>query len=106
MSARQPQECEHTSHSPLPTLSPHYKRQLAMLIANLIETHLSDQSTFDVECDSERADQLDPSTNTINVPIKEDYHAHHRSTLNEDQRQALAEDGLCLSASIEHGAGS
>tara|TARA_R110002111_G_scaffold213676_2_gene276685 strand:+ start:53 stop:286 length:234 start_codon:yes stop_codon:yes gene_type:complete len=77
-----------------------------MLIANLIEAYLSEQSTFDVECDLERADQLDPLTNTTSVSIKEDSHAHHRRAINEDQRQALAEDGLCLSASIEHGTGS
>lgn len=74
---------EHTDHSSRPTLSRQNKHQLAMLIANLIETHLMAHGAFDVKVDTDPADQVHSSSNCFNnVSIKEDCHAHRRSTVD------------------------
>lgn len=107
MTAEQ-QESERKAPSPLPTLSRQCKHQLAMLIANLIEMHLSNQGGFDAEFDAEPADQV-RSSNCLNpnkVSIKEDCHACHRSTFDQDQRGAPSKDRVRLFASIEHGTSS
>lgn len=80
---------ESASHTqpPLPTLSQECKRQLAELIANLIETHLRVQDAIDAEGNAKPADQSHSSDNCLNlqqVSIKEDCHAHHGPTFGQD----------------------
>ena len=78
-------EADRTTHPPPLNLSRECQRELAMLVANLIETHLSIEDAFDAELDAGPADQPDSSSNCFNpdhVTIKEDCHAHHRSTFD------------------------
>jgi hypothetical protein len=42
------------ANSPTPTLSRECKHQLAMLVANMIETHLSSQPAIDTRFDAEQ----------------------------------------------------
>lgn len=97
-------------------LSPECKHQLARLVANMIETHLSSQPTLDVTYDPDRvpsstddfkSNNISPNNISINnISIKEDCHADHRSTFDQDHRDAPVEDRVCLLASIEHGSSS
>lgn len=74
------QESGNRTHSPPSSLSCECRGQLAILIANLIETHLNIQAA---ELDNELANQVHSSSSCLDahiVSIKEDYHAHCRST--------------------------
>ena len=73
------QESGHETQSSPPTLSRECKGQLAILIANLMETQLSIQ---DAELDREPADQTPSSSSYLDAntdSIKEDCHADSRS---------------------------
>lgn len=81
-----PAESESHAQPPLPTLSRECKRELAMLIANLIEVHLCIQGAIDAERNAKPADQGHSSSNCLNpqqISIKEDCHAHHGPTFNQ-----------------------
>ena len=69
------QESEYAADFPLPTLSRDCKRQIAMLIANLIELHLSSQIAFDAE-PAKPVHSSSNCSNSNNASIKEDCHAH------------------------------
>lgn len=108
MTAEQ-QESELTTHSPRPSLSRQDKHQLAVLIANMIEMHLSSQVNLEAEFAANPPDEVHSASDDFasrNISIKEDCHAHHRSAFDQNHRHAPGEDRLRLSASIEHGAGS
>ena len=108
MTAEQ-QESEHTTHSPRPSLSRQDKHQLAVLIANMIEMHLSSQVNPEAEFAANPPDQVHSASDdfaSCNISIKEDCHAHHRAAFAENHLNAPAADRLRLPASIEHGAGS
>ena len=86
MTAQQ-QESEHTTHSPRPSLSRQDKHQLAVLIANMIEMHLSSQASFEAESAADPADHFHSSSDNVaprNISIKEDCHAHHRAAFAEN----------------------
>jgi hypothetical protein len=95
----------HANSSP-PTLSQECKHQLAVLIANMIAMHLGTQPVFDAGFDADQVRSSSDDFKSNNISIKEDCHAHHRSTFDQDHRLAPAEDRVCLLASIEHGASS
>ena len=61
MTAKQ-QESEHTTHSPRPSLSRQDKHQLAVLIANMIEMHLSSQAGFEAEFAADPAENIHSSS--------------------------------------------
>ena len=93
--------------SPTPTLSRECKHQLALLVANMIETHLSSQPAIDTRFDAEQEVQSSSGDfKSNNISIKEDCHAHHRSTFDQDHRHSPAEDRVRLLAPIEYGASS
>ena len=86
MTAQQ-QESEHTTHSPRPSLSRQDKHQLAVLIANMIEMHLSSQPVGDVDVAADPVGEVDSSSDNFvsrNISIKEDCHAHHRAAFAEN----------------------
>lgn len=86
MTAQQ-QESEHTTHSPRPSLSRQDKHQLAVLIANMIEMHLSSQPIGDAESAEGPANHFNSSSDDFasrNISIKEDCYAHHRAAFAEN----------------------
>ena len=93
MTAQQ-QESEHTTYSPRPSLSRQDKHQLAVLIANMIEMHLSSQPVGDAEVAADPVGEVDSSSAHFhsssesvasrNISIKEDCHAHHRAAFAEN----------------------
>lgn len=86
MTAQQ-QESKHTTYSPRPYLSRQDKQQLAALIANMIEMHLSRQASLEAESAADPADHFHSLSDNVasrNISIKEDCHAHHRAAFAEN----------------------
>lgn len=80
--AAMPVESGGHANSRPPTLSQECKHQLAVLIANMIAMHLSTQPVFDAGFDVDQVHSSSNDFNTNNISIKEDCHAHHRSTFH------------------------
>ena len=77
-----PHESKRTTHLPRPALSRQCQCELAMLVANLIETHLGIEASSGTTLEAE-APKSDSSTNCFKpdqTSIKEDCHEHHRPT--------------------------
>jgi hypothetical protein len=92
-------------------LTQDHKHHLAMIIANMLQPHLSTRNTTASEIEKlttepNQATNSSSSFNQTQFSIKEDYDANHRSKIHQDNSITSSEDGLCVSASIEHGASS
>jgi hypothetical protein len=77
-----PLESRCHANSPPVTLSGECKHQLALLVANMIDTHLSSHSALDARIDADRVHSSSVGFKSNNISIKEDCHVHHRSTFD------------------------